>query len=448
MNVKVLIEGHRKDKLKHIDPKTIIIGERFRVDLGDIEELLESVRTKGIIQPVSIDENLRLLAGGRRTHVALKLGLPTIPVIIRSIEDDLDYREIELMENIHRKDFTWQEQAKLTAEIDLLYKKKYPDWSLRKTAELMDKAPSATSRHIQLAKAMSYIPEIAEQKTADDALKMLKKLEENAAIEELRRRQKDRVNSEATAAPGIDRGVAAALKAADAAYIIGSCFDGMAKLKSNGHISIIECDPPYGIDLNEQKAGKGSVTSTVTGYEEVPRDQYQEFLDKLTNELFRVAAKDCWLVFWYGPTWHHEVITSLRKAGWLVDEIPSIWVKPNGQTLHPELYYARCYEPFFLCRKGKPVMAERGRSNVFQFAGAKNKYHPTQRPTDLIEEILKTLSIGMDTVFVPFLGSGATLRAVFNMGLKGFGFDLDGKYKDKYMLAVEEDTRKLFINGE
>ena len=128
-----------------------------------------------------------------------------------------------------------------------------------------------------------------------------------------------------------------------------------------------------------------------------------------------------------------------------MDEIPAIWVKPNGQTLQPELYYARCYEPFFVCRKGKPIMAERGRSNVFAYSGASNKYHPTQRPVELIEEILSTLSAGMDTVFIPFLGSGATLRACYNRGLKGFGFDLDGKYKDKFMLAVEEDTRKLFV---
>jgi DNA modification methylase len=115
--------------------------------------------------------------------------------------------------------------------------------------------------------------------------------------------------------------------------------------------------------------------------------------------------------------------------------------------MQPELYYARCYEPFYLCRKGKPVMAERGRSNVFSFAGASTKYHPTQRPVPLIEEIFSTLSAGMDTVFVPFLGSGATLRACYNRGLKGFGFDLDGKYRDKFMLAVEEDTRKLFNQG-
>jgi DNA modification methylase len=236
------------------------------------------------------------------------------------------------------------------------------------------------------------------------------------------------------------------LKMADSNYMIGDVFKGLAGLKTGGNIQIIECDPPYGIDLNEQKGSKDSVTSNVHTYEEVDRDSYPAFLSKLTSELFRVAGKDCWLVFWYGPTWHSQVLEALRSAGWHVDEIPAIWTKTQGQTLQPEVYLARGYEPFFLCRKGKPVMVERGRLNVFHFPGVagKSKYHPTQRPTDLIKEIFNTLGAGRQHVLVPFLGSGATLLACYELGFQGFGFDLNGEYKNKFMLAVEEQTRKLF----
>lgn len=445
---KAAVEGQRKDKLKHVKLSDILVAEdRAREDFGDLEELVSSIKEKGIIQPVTLDSNLRLLAGGRRHRAATVCGLETIPCIIRDDVTEIDAKEIELIENIHRKDFTWQEKAKLTGEIHELYKQKDPSWSQRKTVELMDSSLGTVSRELQLAKAMEVIPEISEAKTADDALKMLKKLEEQSIVAELRRRQQQQVEqhtSTNTHAPGVDGGVATALKQADQNYIIKDVFKGMEGLRNNGNISIIECDPPYGIDLNNQKASADSVGSTVEGYKEVHADVYEGFLNKLASELYRVAGKDCWLVFWFGQSWSREVYDALVTAGWKVDEIPAVWVKPNGQTLQPELYYARCYEPFYLCRKGKPVMAERGRSNVFQFRGDTSKYHPTQRPVELIEEILSTLSVGMDTVFVPFLGSGATLRACYNRGLKGFGFDLDGKYKDKFMIAVEEDTRKLF----
>jgi ParB/RepB/Spo0J family partition protein len=444
---KVAVEGQRRDKLKHVKLSDITVAEdRAREDFGDIEELVNSIKDKGIIQPITLDGSLNLLAGGRRYRAATLCELDTIPCIIRDDVSELDAKEIELIENVHRKDFTWQERARLTAEIDTLYKKKDPNWSQRKTVELLDSSLGRVNREIQLAKAMEVIPEIADAKTADDAFKMIKKLEEQAITAELRRRQQSHVDNSdrGGVAPGVDSGIAAALKNADQNYIIKDVFKGMEGLRSNGNISIIECDPPYGIDLNNQKASADSVGSTVEGYKEVHSDVYVEFLNKLTAELFRVAGKDCWLVFWFGQSWGREVYDSLVSAGWKVDEIPSIWVKPNGQTLQPELYYARCYEPFYLCRKGRPVLAKRGRSNVFDFSGDSSKYHPTQRPVPLIEEILGTLSVGMDTVFVPFLGSGATLRACYNGGLKGFGFDLDGKYKDKFMLAVEEDTRKLF----
>ena len=450
------VEGHRKDKLRHVNPADILVEGRFREDLGDMEELIQSIKDKGIIQPVTVDSTMKLLAGGRRHAAATQLGLPTIPVIIRDFLDDVDSLEIELIENIHRKDFTWAEQAKLVKQIDTLYKSKHgSNWSGRKTAELLDRGVATVARNLQLASAIEAIPELAEYKTADDALKVLKGLENDAIIGELRKRQQDRLAAEGTANPAIvqnqfESGLKTMLRMAEQNYVIGDVFKVMEGLKTNGNIQIIECDPPYGIDLNEQKASKDSVTSNVHSYEEVPRNQYQGFLDKLTSELFRVAGKDCWLVFWYGPSWHQAVLDSLRRAGWHVDEIPAIWAKTQGQTLQPEIYFARGYEPFFVCRKGKPVMVERGRLNVFNFAGVpgKSKYHPTQRPLELIKEIFTHLGAGNQHVFVPFLGSGATLLACYDLGFRGFGTDLNGEYKDRFMLEVEAQTRRNFTTEQ
>lgn len=454
----VQIEGQRKDKLKHVRLDEIIVAERFRDDLGDLDEMVESIKSKGIIQPlsVSVDDSgsMRLLAGGRRYASAQLAGLLTVPVIVREYVDTLDSREIELFENIHRKDFTWAERAKLTEEIDRLYKDKHgSNWSGRKTAELLDKGVASVSRELQLANALRFMPELASCKTADEALKVVKKLEDDAIVEEMRSRQNQRMQIDnedhsdpKLSARNLQNGLRTTLRLADQNYMISDVFKGMEGLKTNGNIQIIECDPPYGIDLTQQKGSKSNITSNVHSYEEVEREDYPNFVRKLCSELYRVAGKDCWLVFWYGPSWHQLVLESLRAAGWQVDEIPAIWAKTQGQTLQPEIYFARGYEPFFMCRKGKPVMVERGRLNVFNFPGVagKSKYHPTQRPTELIKEIFSTIGAGRQHVLVPFLGSGATLLACYDMGFQGFGFDINGEYKDKFMLAVEEQTRKLF----
>lgn len=459
------IEGQRKDKLKHLKLTEIVVGERFRKDFGDLDELIDSIKRKGIIQPLTVSTDGTLLAGGRRFAAAEKAGLITVPVIVRDTTDNLDSREIELFENIHRKDFTWAERAAITAEINTLYHAKYgktwEGWSGRKTAELLDKSVAAVARDLQLAEAVKLMPELGELKTADEAMKILKKLEGDAIVDELRERQKKKMQ-ETVETPNpndvedhqdpavisalLNKGLRTMLHMADTNYQIRDVFQGLEALKSNGHFQIIECDPPYGIDLNEQKGSKSSTVNNVDSYDEVPTEKYERFTKKLVSELYRVAGKDCWMVYWYGPTWHQMVLTQLREAGWQVDEIPAIWAKAHGQTLQPDLYFARCYEPFFLCRKGKPVMVERGRSNVFSFptVPSKSKFHPTQRPTELIKEILHTLGAGRQQVLIPFLGSGATLLACYELGMHGLGFDRNPEYKDKFMLEVEAQTRRLF----
>src|SRR5258708_18922014 len=282
------------------------------------------------------------------------------------------------MENVFRKGFEWPEECALIKEIDKLYKEKHFDWSGRKTAQLLNKGVASVSRAIQLATAIEAVPEIAEQKTADDALRVLKSMEEDVIVGELRRRQ------DSPEGHGLDRGIREMLKIANANYQIEDIFKGLAALRSNGVVHVIECDPPYGIDLKQLKRSKESVPSNIHSYNEIDQEGYPAFLEKLAKELFRVAGQHCWLIFWFGPSWHTQVLPSLRAAGWQVDEIPCIWVKEQGQTMQPEIYLGRAYEPFFLCRKGIATLAKRGRLNVFKFPGAQGKIHPTEQPVPLM----------------------------------------------------------------
>lgn len=424
------------DKVKFLKIADIKEGTRFRKDLGDISSLVESIKDKGIIQPITVSSDMLLLSGMRRLTAAREVGLLTIPALVRQLrEGEIDYREIELLENVARLDFSWSERAALVAEIDRLYKEKHVDWSGRKTAGLLNRGTSSVGRDLQLAEAITRLPELAEVKTADDALKVVKKMEEHEIVKELRRRQSTNLN----------KGMQAMLALADKSYMIGDTFKGLADMKSDGKVDIIECDPPYGIDLTEVRRGADEATNRVQTYNEIDARGYGSFLDNLAAELYRVAAPNSWLVFWFGPTWHTQVYSALRAGGWLVDDIPCIWAKNTGQTNAPEIYLARTYEPFVLCRKGQPILHKRGRSNIFSFAGetGSGRYHPTQRPLALMEEVLSTIGVDLQSVLVPFLGSGVTLRAAYKVGMSAKGWDMSGEYKDKFMLAVEKDANDL-----
>lgn len=424
-------------KVKMVAVADIIIGDRAREDMGNLQELADNIKEKGLLQPVTLNEDMHLRAGGRRTAAAKLAGLDKIPALIRSDLDEfgIDAAEVELIENVYRKDFTWQERAALTAKIHLLKSAQNPNWSANKTAETLGHGHSMNvSRDLKIAEAAKDLPILLECKTQDDALKLLKKAEEEIITKELRRRQSTIK----------DFGLKEMLNIADGNYRIGDALVELAAIKNSTMISFIEVDPPYGIDLVQQKKQENG-GNLVETYNEVPAAEYEAFLENIAVNTFRASAANAWMVFWFGPTHHTLVLRTLRAAGWLVDDIPGIWTKHVGQTNAPEFYLARTYEPFFICRKGQPVLQKRGRSNVFDFAPvpAARKYHPTERPLPLINELLETFCSPGDIALVPFLGSGATLRACYNFGMKGFGYDLNPEYKDKFMLAVQADTEAL-----
>lgn len=431
------------DKLQMVPIEKIWFDTRYRIDLGDIDSLAASIKEKGVIQPVTLQTDYKLCAGGRRLEAAKRAGLTKIPALLRDNKgDEVDMREVELIENTFRKDFTWQEQSSLIAELDRLMREKHGgQWSTRKTAELLGHShPMNVSRALQMQEAMQ-IPELREEmvkmKTADEAMKLVKRFEEAIVTKELRRRQ-TKTNNE---------GMSTMLKIADNSYRVGDALQGLVDTKAKS-VQFIEVDPPYGIDLGVQKK-KVDATNIVKDYNEVARAEYQAFVEIVAQETYRIAAGDCWMIFWYGPTHHAMIYTALTSAGWKVDEIPAIWTKGGGQTNAPEVHLARAYEPFFVCRKGNPLLHKRGRANVFEFAPATKKYHPTERPLALMAELLDVflLEAGNITVLIPFLGSGVTLRACYLRGIRGFGWDLSGDYKDKFMLAVEDDT-KAILNME
>ena len=143
-------------------------------------------------------------------------------------------------------------------------------------------------------------------------------------------------------------------------------------------------------------------------------------------------------------TWYPTVLSKLRKAGFKVNDIPCIWTKGGaGQTASPDTTLGSSYEPFFVCRKGSPSLTKAGRSNVFDFKPVppSKKIHATEKPLDLMVEILDTFTLPGMRILVPFLGSGVTLRAAFVNKHFGrcWGWDLSSNMQTRFLGKVMED---------
>jgi len=81
--------------------------------MGDLSELMASVSEKGIIEPLVVRPfggRFQIIAGERRYHAAVQVGLREIPVVIREA-DDREVMELALVENLQRKDLTAFEEA-------------------------------------------------------------------------------------------------------------------------------------------------------------------------------------------------------------------------------------------------------------------------------------------------------------------------------------------------
>ncbi len=80
---------------------------RIRKDVGNLEPLQQSISQVGLINPVLIDEQGTLVAGFRRLSACRNLGWKEIEATIVTLEgDELQMLEVEVAENLHRKDFT------------------------------------------------------------------------------------------------------------------------------------------------------------------------------------------------------------------------------------------------------------------------------------------------------------------------------------------------------
>lgn len=87
----------------------IKIKKRVRRDLGDLEALKNSLRTYGLLNPITINNKYELIAGERRLQAAKQLGWTNINAVVQNNLSEVEELEMELEENNQRKEFTNEE---------------------------------------------------------------------------------------------------------------------------------------------------------------------------------------------------------------------------------------------------------------------------------------------------------------------------------------------------
>ncbi len=89
--------------------KDIKIKKRVRKDLGNLEDLKDSMKIYGLMNPITLNSRYELIAGERRLQSAIQLGWTSINANIIDNLSEVDQLEMELEENNQRKEFTNEE---------------------------------------------------------------------------------------------------------------------------------------------------------------------------------------------------------------------------------------------------------------------------------------------------------------------------------------------------
>ena len=94
-----------------INVDDVIIKRRIRVDLGNVSQLMESMRRHGLLNPIVLTQSKELIAGHRRLESAKRLGWRQIEARVIDSPNEADRVEMEIDENLHRRSLSPDELA-------------------------------------------------------------------------------------------------------------------------------------------------------------------------------------------------------------------------------------------------------------------------------------------------------------------------------------------------
>lgn len=215
------------------------------------------------------------------------------------------------------------------------------------------------------------------------------------------------------------------------------CIEGFTALVAHGvAVDLIVADPPYVISCNSNFHTMKDRRNPRTGTDFGEWDK--EFDNKpWISQSYNVLKDGGSLITFNDFKKISSIISIATEVGYLFKDI-IVWEKTNPMPRNRDRRYAPSIEimAWFVKKKRKTWVFNRQSGNyqspIMHFAsesgGAFKRYHPTQKPVKLIEEIIKIHSNPGDTVLDPFMGSGTTAISSIHTGRNFIGFEIDAEY--------------------
>lgn len=223
------------------------------------------------------------------------------------------------------------------------------------------------------------------------------------------------------------------------------CRDTMARMPDN-YLDLIVTDCPYkivagGITVDSKgffvaDCGKSSKRWLKKGENQVPSAVKSGKMFAHNDIKFADWLPECYRVL--KPSTHCYVMingrnlkdlqTDAENAGFVYQNLLA-WKKNNAT---PNRYYMQNAE-FILMLSKRPARSinNLGNQTVFEIPNyIGNKYHPSEKPVELLKRLVAESSVVGDVVYDPFLGSGALAKACIELDRKWIGSEIDAEYAE------------------
>ena len=376
-------------------------------DKRQINNVAESIKQYGFVQPIVIDRDGVIVIGHCRALAAKKLGMEEVPCVC---VDDLTPEQVNALRLVDNKsnESDWDFDL-LADELPGLDLSAFDfDWGLPETA--------------------------MEEVTEDEAPEVDEDAEPIAKLGDIWQLGRHRL----------------------------MCGDSTDKetvelLMDGKKADMVFTDPPYGMNLDTDYSGmKNNLdfakSKNFTGGKKYEQGNVDDFNPLMIDAVLSIDAKE---MFLWGADYFAELLPCKNDGSWIV------WDKrANGNDDIEEDYssdkmYGSCFELCWSKNKHKRDIARVKWAGVFgtEQEFDHKRYHPTQKPIKLAEWFLKRYSKDGHIIVDLFGGSGSTLIACEQLDRTCYMMELDPKYCDvilqRYinLKGTNEDVYRLNADG-
>lgn len=212
----------------------------------------------------------------------------------------------------------------------------------------------------------------------------------------------------------------------------GDCLELMKNIP-DGSIDLILTDPPYAIEFQSNYRKRK--------YKKINNDESLSWLEGFVSEAYRIM-KDNTAIYCF-CSWHNvDIFKQVFEKYFKLKKIV-VWQKNNTSMGDLKGSYAPKHEFVLFAHKGRRLLNGFRHPDIIQAKRTGNKYHPTEKPVDLLEIFISESSNIGETVLDCFMGSGSTGVACVNTGRNFIGMELDKQYFDIAVQRIAEAQKAV-----